>query len=206
MTIREVMTDQGPARLHRLGRSAPGAPTLVLGHGAGGGVDAVDLQALATAVSRAGCATVLVEQPWRVAGRRLAPRPALLDEAWLAAVSTLRPRGPLVVGGRSAGARVACRTADRLGAAAVVALAFPLHPPGRPERSRILELKGCSAPVLALQGSRDAFGTARELCTAAPGVRVVEIAGADHGLARGDLGPGVAAVLDLLGSLGAVRE
>ena len=206
MSVREVPTRQGPARLHRTGRSPRGAATLVLGHGAGGGVDAVDLQALAAAVSAAGHAVVLVEQPWRVAGRRLAPRPEALDEAWLKAVRALRPGGPLVVGGRSAGARVACRTAGTLGAAAVVALAFPLHPPGRPERSRAEEIRACPVPVLVLQGDRDPFGSPDEVRRGVgrsrPGVRVVPIPGADHGLSRADLGPAAAAVVTLLARFG----
>ncbi|MFM7064201.1 MAG: alpha/beta family hydrolase, partial [Actinomycetes bacterium] len=115
-TVREVPTRHGPARLHSAGRASAGGVTLVLGHGAGGGVEAPDLQALAAAVVARGSRTVLVEQPWRVAGRRLAPRPAVLDEAWLDALCHLRVRGPLVIGGRSAGARVACRTAADVGA------------------------------------------------------------------------------------------
>lgn len=206
-TVREVPTRQGPARLHRTGRSPRGAATLVLGHGAGGGVDALDLHALADAVSEAGHAVVLVEQPWRVAGRRIAPRPESLDEAWLDSVRALRPGGPLVLGGRSAGARVACRTAGTLRAAAVVALAFPLHPPGRPERSRADELTACPVPVLVVQGDRDPFGTPGEVRRAArgsrPGVRVVPIPGGDHGLARGDLAPAAAGVIALLDAVGA---
>jgi len=206
MSVREVPTRQGPARLHRTGRSPRGAATLVLGHGAGGGIDAADLQAMVGSVSAAGHAVVLVEQPWRVAGRRLAPRPEALDEAWLDAVRALRPGGPIVLGGRSAGARVACRTADALGAAAVVALGFPLHPPGRPERSRAEELRSCPVPVVVIQGDRDPFGTAEEVRRAAgrrrPGVRVVPVPGGDHGLARVDLGRGIATVIALLGGAG----
>ena len=205
-SVREVLTRQGPARLHRTGRSPRGAATLVLGHGAGGGVDAADLQALAAAVRSAGHAVVLVEQPWRVSGRRIAPRPAALDEAWVDAVRALRPGGPLVLGGRSAGARVACRTADDLGAAGVVALAFPLHPPGRPERSRAEELRACPVPVLVVQGDRDPFGTPGEVRRAAgrsrPRVAVVPIPGGDHGLSRVDLTGAAAAVIALLGEVG----
>ena len=198
---REVPTPHGPGRLHRAGASPSGRATLVLGHGAGGGVEAADLRAMAAAVSEAGYAVVLVEQPWRVAGRGIAPRPAVLDEAWLACVRSLRPRGPLVLGGRSAGARVACRTASELDAAAVVTLAFPLHPPGRPERSRAGEMAGCPVPVLAIQGDRDVFGTARDLRREVPSARVVEVSGGDHGLGRGDVGPAVEAVISLLDRL-----
>lgn len=201
MTVREVPTRHGPARLHRIGRSARRRATLVLGHGAGGGVEAVDLQALAAGVAAAGHAVVLVEQPWRVAGRRVAPRPTALDEAWIDALRALRPAGPLVVGGRSAGARVACRTADALGAAGVVVLAFPLHPPGRPDRSRAAELAVSPAPTLVLQGTRDPFGTAAEVRSAVRGVQVWPVAGADHGLARVDLAPAVAEVVRFLAGI-----
>lgn len=178
-----------------------GAPTLVLGHGAGGGVEAPDLQQVAGAAAAEGCAVVLVEQPWRVAGGRIAPRPATLDQAWLAAVGSLRPRGPLVLGGRSAGARVACRTAGALGAVGVLCLAFPLHPPSRPERSRGSELAECPVPTLVVQGERDPFGRPEELRTAVRGLRVVPVPGADHSLARGDLQPALAEVVRFLASL-----
>ncbi len=155
------------------------AGALVLGHGAGGGVAAPDLRAAVTAAIAAGCRAILVEQPWRVAGRRVAPAPPRLDEAWLAVLAALRePSGrlvvdplvvdplvvdPLVVGGRSAGARVACRTAVSVGAAAAVCLAFPLHPPGRPAASRAPELAGAGVPVVVVQGERDAFGRPDEI-------------------------------------------
>jgi predicted alpha/beta-hydrolase family hydrolase len=166
----------------------------VLGHGAGGGVESRDLLAVAEVVVRAGGAVVLVEQPWRVAGGRIAPRPAVLDLAWIEALAALRPRGPLVVGGRSAGARVACRTAADVGADGVLCLAFPLHPPGRPERSRASELRDCPVPTLVIQGERDAFGRPEEIRAAVRGRRVVAVAGADHGLARGDLAPALAEI------------
>ena len=146
---------------------------LVLGHGAGGSVAAPDLSAVRDAALGAGFAVARVTQPYRVAGRR-APAPvAALDEAWCAVVAALPDLTgltparvgarrsarsvPLVVGGRSSGARVACRTAGQLGAAGVVALAFPLHPPGRPEASRAAELDG-SVPTLVVNGDRDPFG------------------------------------------------
>lgn len=200
-TVREVPTVHGPARLHRLGGSRGGLPTVVLGHGAGGGIEAADLQAVAAAAVGAGCGCVLVEQPWRVAGRRIAPRPAVLDEAWLEVLGALRLRSPLVVGGRSAGARVACRTARRAGAVGVLALAFPLHPPGRPDRSRAGELMGVRLPRLVVQGSRDAFGSAAEVVAATRGVRVVEVPGADHSLARAPLDAAMGAVVDFLARL-----
>lgn len=135
---------------------------MVLGHGAGGGVSAPDLVA-ATEAARAAAVTVaLVEQPYRVAGRR-SPAPApQLDAAWSAVVSQLRAGAleglPLIAGGRSSGARVACRTAAGTGAIAVLCLAFPLHPPGRPEKTRLGELEAVEAPVLIVQGESDPFG------------------------------------------------
>lgn len=158
---------------------------LALGHGAGGTVDAPDLVAVRDAAVAAGIAVARITQPYRVAGRR-APAPAhQLDAAWLAAVTAVRARRglrslPLVVAGRSSGARVACRTAAAAGAVAVVALAFPVHPPGRPEKSRLDELDAVAVPVLVVQGDRDAFGLPPE----APGRRVQVVPGADHSLAR----------------------
>jgi predicted alpha/beta-hydrolase family hydrolase len=143
----------------------------VLGHGAGGGVDALDLLAARDAAHAQGWRVARVEQPWRVAGKKVAVPPPKLDLAWVDVLKELSG-GPLVVGGRSAGARVACRTAAEVGADAVLCLAFPLHPPGKPERSRLEELTSVQVPVLLVQGDRDAFGMP-------PGATVVP--GADHG-------------------------
>lgn len=161
---------------------------LLLGHGAGGGPQAPDLADLARRLPSLGFSVARFEQPWRLAGRRIAVAPPKLDEAWLEAVPWLADRLPaglaLHAGGRSAGARVACRTADRLGVARVVCLAFPLHLPGRPERSRVAELLAPTVPRLVLQGSRDTFGGTAEVAAAvgdAPGVRLVDLPGADHG-------------------------
>jgi len=174
----EVETSVGVARvhLHRGGR-----PLLVLGHGAGGGIDAPDLQAATSAAANLGWSVALVEQPWRVRGHRIAEAFKRLDAAWLDVLATIDGT-PLVTGGRSAGARVACRTAAQVGADAVLCLAFPLHPPGRPERSRLPELEGVAVPVLVVQGSRDPFGVP-------PGAHVIE--GADHDLDK----PGVEAAV-----------
>lgn len=166
-----VPTPRGPARVHRAGGPAG---LLVLGHGAGGGLDAPDLRAAAAAARAAGLAVALVEQPWRVAGRRVAEAPGHLDAAWLAVLAALAPAGPLVVGGRSAGARVACRTAAATGAAAVLCLAFPLVAPSG--RSRDGELRAPDVPRLVVQGERDAFGRPAP----GDGVRVHVVAGADH--------------------------
>jgi len=158
---RLIDTPHGTARLVLRRSESPWA-TLALTHGAGGGTDSADLVALARRLPSQGISVVLVEQPWRVAGRRIAPAPRILDEGFTAALGGLHPRTPLIVGGRSAGARVACRTGRELGAASVLALAFPLHPPGRPERSRIHELLGAALPVLVVQGERDALGAPHE--------------------------------------------
>lgn len=154
--------------------------TMVLGHGAGGGAETRDLAVLAARCPALGITVIRVEQPWFVAGRRTAAPPAQLDAAWLAVVGGLRDDTPLVLGGRSAGARVACRTAARLEAAAVVALAFPLHPPGRPERSRLDELRSVRVPVLVMQGERDSFGRPEEFPR---GYDVRPVPAADHGFA-----------------------
>jgi predicted alpha/beta-hydrolase family hydrolase len=156
----EIDTPHGLARVHlRAVESARGA--LVLGHGAGGGVEARDLVAATAAARSAGLTVALVEQPYRVAGRR-SPAPAKqLDAAWTAVVAHLRDEalaGFLVTGGRSAGARVACRTAADTGAGAVLCLAFPLHPPSHPEKSRLDELDAVAVPTLVVQGERDPFG------------------------------------------------
>ena len=172
-----VATPHGDARLHR-DRSRHPVATLLLGHGAGGGVEAVDLAALAASLPRNGISVVRVEQPWRVAGKKVAPRPAVLDECFVAAADKLRVRTPLVVGGRSAGARSAARTARELGASGYVALAFPLHPPGRPERSRLDELQAVQVPTLVVQGERDAFGRPEEF---PPDRELTVVPGADHG-------------------------
>ncbi|SDT76938.1 alpha/beta hydrolase family protein [Actinoplanes derwentensis] len=176
-----VETPRGPATVTVTEPAGPVRSLLVLGHGAGGGVDAPDLVAVHAAAVVAGVRVALVTQPYRVAGRR-APAPAgHLDEAWTTVVSALRvPPLPLIVGGRSSGARVACRTAATLGAAGVLALAFPLHPPGKPEKSRAGELPG-DVPTLVVNGDRDPFGV-----PSAGGV--VEVAvrpGAVHDLRKG---------------------
>ncbi len=161
MTTRTVPTPHGDARLevHRARRPVA---TLLLTHGAGGGIEAQDLQALAAELPRQGITVELLEMPWRVAGRKLAPRPAVLDECLTAVAAALRPKTPRVIGGRSAGARAAARCATELGAEGCLALAFPLHPPGKPERSRLDELEGAGVPTLVLQGERDPFGRPEE--------------------------------------------
>jgi predicted alpha/beta-hydrolase family hydrolase len=176
----EVDTPHGPARVTRHEATDPRA-VLLLGHGAGGGVGAPDLVSATAAAVATGVSVVLVEQPYRVAGRR-APAPAgQLDTAWLAVVEHVRADLPLVFGGRSSGARVACRTAGAGGAVGVVCLAFPVAPLAAPP-----------VPVLVVQGERDPFGRPEE----APGRRVVLLPG-DHGLkaAHGELRAAVAGFL-----------
>jgi uncharacterized protein len=191
----QIDTPHGPARAHIHGeRGTTGA--LVLGHGAGGGVGARDLVAATEVGLAAGLRVVLVEQPYRVAGRRSPAPAAQLDAAWTAVVADLRRRrlvaGDLIVGGRSAGARVACRTVADTGAAAVLCLAFPLHPPGRPEKSRLNELEAVAVPTLVVQGESDPFG----MPPAGPGRIVVRVKG-NHSLS-GDLAAVRAAVGDWL--------
>ena len=174
----EVETTSGTARVTLTKRGPNGL--YVVGHGAGGGIDAVDIVAVAQALADEGWTVARVEQPYRVKGRR-APEPApKLDAAWTTVVAALRRerRGKLVVSGRSSGARVAVRTAAAVGADGVVALAFPLHPPGRPERSRADELGALTVPLLVVQGARDGFGTRAEFPKGTP---VVEVPG-DHSL------------------------
>lgn len=158
---------------------------MVLTHGAGGGVDAVDLLAIRDSAFPTGVAVARVTQPYRAAGRRSPAVPAKQDESWLEIVAALRGRRgfgvlPLVVGGRSNGARVACRTALASGASGVVALAFPLHPPGKPEKSRLDELDGVGVPTLVIQGDRDPFGMPP------PGSNrtIIVVPGGDHSLKR----------------------
>ena len=157
----ELDTPHGPARASVEAVDSPVA-ALVLGHGAGGGLGSPDLVGAAQAARSAGLSVALVEQPYRVAGRRTPAPAAQLDAAWTAVVSQLCD-GPLrglriLTGGRSAGARVACRTAADTESVAVICLAFPLHPPGRPEKSRLAELDGVHVPTLVVQGEKDPFG------------------------------------------------
>jgi uncharacterized protein len=176
--VRVIGTPHGDARLHA-DRSRHPLATVVLGHGAGRGIDSPDLVALASALPRQGISVFRIEQPWHVAGRSVATRPSTLDDATVACVNAIRVRTPIVLGGRSAGARVACRLARSLGAVGCLALSFPLHPPGRPESSRLPELVGAGVPTLVVQGERDAFGRPDEF---PPSVELTVVPEADHGL------------------------
>ncbi|MFC9396765.1 alpha/beta family hydrolase [Streptomyces sp. NPDC057027] len=176
-----VSTGAGEARITWYAGTRPWA-VLALGHGAGGGVEARDLQALAAALPAHGVTVALVEQPWRVAGKKVAPAPKTLDTGWRGLWPALAGPGlPVIAGGRSAGARVVCRTGRELGALAVLALSFPLHPPGRPERSRAEELLGTGLPTLVVQGGNDTFGRPGEYPEGP--YELVEIPYGDHGFA-----------------------
>lgn len=189
--IEDIDTTVGVARAHffSVRRGVPRA-TLVLGHGAGGGIEAWDLQCLAIALPRFGVDTVLVEQPWRVAGKKVADGQARVDAAFREVVTDLKRSGEalrrLIVGGRSTGARIACRTAGEIGVDGVLCLAFPLHRPGRatPDRSQELVDATKLSPVTVIQGQRDTFGTPVEVASAVAAhnarALVVSVPWADH--------------------------
>lgn len=157
----KLATPHGLARVHLRLVESPIAG-LVLGHGAGGGIEAPDLVGAAEAARSAGISVALVEQPYRVAGRRTPPSAPQLDGVWTSVIEKLRsgPFGgnPLISGGRSSGSRVACRTAAETSSVAVICLAFPLHPPGRPDKTRLPELDSVRVPTLVVQGQSDSFG------------------------------------------------
>ncbi|WP_270888447.1 alpha/beta hydrolase family protein [Pedococcus sp. 5OH_020] len=190
----EIATPHGPGRA-TVYRPRGAHATLVLGHGAGGQGWAGDLVAVTEAMTRAGWAVALVDQPWRLKGLKVASRPPTLDEAWIPIVRRLRTGrgglpGPLVVGGRSAGARVACRTADELAAAAVLCLAFPLHPPGRPAVSRADELLRpveARIPLHVVQGERDPFGSPAQVREHLPNPAMVSAVQGAHSFGPGPL-------------------
>lgn len=197
-----VETEHGPAQA-RLSEVSEAAGVVVLGHGAGGGIAAPDLVATRDVAIAAGLSVALVEQPYRVAGRRSPPPAWQLDVAWVNVVAELGARWfaglPLVVGGRSSGARVACRTSGLTGAAGVLCLAFPLRPPqgSRPEPrpSRLAELEIVTVPTLVVQGERDPYGI-----PPASDRRAVVIVPGDHGLRQG-LGESAPVVGEWLGRL-----
>jgi uncharacterized protein len=201
--VRTLIDVETPTGLAQADLEFPiGVPTgfLFLGHGAGGSIDAPDLRAVTAAAREAGFAVARVRQPYSVAGRRTPVPAAQLDVAWSAVIEqfgTKDPGLPIVVGGRSSGARVACRTAAATGAVGVLALAFPLHPPGKPDKSRASELDA-GVPVLVLQGDRDPFGGPVDFPAH---VRVCEVAGADHRLAGPQLPTAIAVAISWLTTL-----
>ncbi|MET7693390.1 alpha/beta family hydrolase [Streptomyces sp. NPDC005483] len=181
MKTETISTETGDARITWHPAKQPRL-VLAVSHGAGGGIEARDLQALARVLPVHGVTVALVEQPWRVAGKKLAPAPKTLDVGWRGIWPALvRPGLPVISGGRSAGARVACRTAVELGAAGVLALSFPLHPPGRPEKSRAGELLGSGVPTLVVQGGNDPFGKPEEFPEGS--FELAEVPYGDHGFA-----------------------
>jgi len=180
----EIPTEAGPARVELDDVAGPRF-LLVLTHGSGGGVDSADLLAARQAGLDLGACVARVVQPYRVRGARAPGSAPRQDAAWLEITGALRrrfPAVPLIQGGRSNGARVACRTARAAGARAVLALAFPLHPPGRPDRSRAGELHEAGTEVLVINGSADLFGVPEP----AGGIDVIVLPGATHALARRD--------------------
>jgi predicted alpha/beta-hydrolase family hydrolase len=201
MTVREIETPHGLARAHVQAAKKP-IGALVLGHGAGGGIGARDLVVASEVASFEGFSVALVEQPYRVAGRRSPAPTRQLDAAWIAVVDELQNADlnglPLITGGRSAGARVACRTALQTNAAAVLCLAFPLLPPrrspARPAVSRQPELDGVSVPTLVVQGTGDPFG----MPAPGPARRIVQVKG-NHSLSS-DLDAVAKAIRDWLRS------
>jgi uncharacterized protein len=189
--VLDVPTPQGTARA-TVHRPRGARATLVLGHGAGGQGWTGDVVSLTREMTRLRWAVVLVDQPWRLKGLKVASRPPSLDEAWLPVVEALvagrgaLPR-PLVVGGRSAGARVACRTARAVGADAVLCLSFPLHPPWLAERSRADELRlplAAGLPLHVVQGVRDPFGTPEEVRAELPTPDLVSAVKGTHSFGR----------------------
>lgn len=200
--VLEIATPHGPARAHLRHAAQPRA-ALLLGHGAGGSIEAPDLLAATDAALAAGVSAARIEQPYRVAGRRSAPPAPKLDEAWLAVHAALTAGAaaplaglPLLSGGRSSGARVACRTATATAVIGVLCLAFPLHPPQRKadaeRKTRLPELEAVTVPVLIVQGDRDPFG----IPPPGPARTVVTLAG-NHSLRAGvaGVGPAVASWL-----------
>ncbi|WP_245565462.1 alpha/beta family hydrolase [Nocardioides insulae] len=182
-----IPTRYGEGRMVAHRARSPKA-TLLLTHGAGNGIDTADLEALGADLPRQGVSVVLFEQPWKVAGRPVASAPATLDVGLIAAADFMRARTPLVIGGRSAGARASCRVAKSLGAVGCLALSFPLHPPGKPEKSRVEELRGTGLPTLVIQGERDPMGRPEEFPQLS-GVDLAVVPGADHGLKVAKSGP-----------------
>lgn len=181
-SLMEITTPHGPA-VAEIDEVADPRFLLVLTHGSAGGVDVPDLLAVRDAAAGIGGVVARVLQPFRMRGARAPGSAVKQDEAWAALVGELQgryPGLPLVQGGRSNGARVACRTAPEVRADAVVALAFPLHPPGRPERSRAGELRAAGVDVLVVNGDRDPFGVP----AAADVARLVVLPGEGHDLKK----------------------
>lgn len=169
---------------------APGAPIVVLSHGAGGGMDEPVLETVARGLAAAGLRVARFEFPYMAArradGRRRPPdrQPVLLD-TWREAVAALGGGSAVVIGGRSMGGRMASLVADELDVRGLVCLGYPFHPPGRPERLRTAHLAALRTPALIVQGTRDPFGGPADLASyrLSPAIRVAWIEDGDHGLA-----------------------
>lgn len=186
LAVSLIPTPHGDARVHVAHPVDSPVGLMMLGHGAGGGVTAYDLTLATEEALALGFTAALVEQPYRVAGRKAPAPPAQVDAAWCAVAAQVHTGDlgelPLVVGGRSFGGRVACRTSGDVGAAGVLCLAFPLHPPGRPEKSRLPELTSVTVPTLVVQGDHDPFGVP-DPQTLQSGVTLVVVSG-DHSLKK----------------------
>src|SRR3954452_21811602 len=195
----EIETPHGVARAH-VQETAGADSIVVLGQGARGGAGGADLMIATRVALEEGFSVALVEQPYAVAGRRSPAPPKQLDAAWIAVVEQVAADRRLIAGGRSSGARVACRTAEATGAVAVVCLAFPVHPPGKPEKTHLDELEAVRVPVLVVQGESDPFGMPEP----GPGREVVRLPG-DHGLKK-DLAGLSQAVRDWLSRVSARRS
>jgi uncharacterized protein len=201
VTAVEIMTSAGPADV--VVEKPAGRPRflVVLTHGAGGTPDTPDVLAVRDAARGLGAVTALVTQPYRVRGGRAPGSAARQDAAWAEVVAALNDSGlPLVQGGRSNGARVACRTARQVGAAGVIAMAFPLHPPGQPGKSRDAELRAAGTRVLVLNGDRDPFGIPEP----DDATHVVVLPGETHALSKNPaaIGEAVARWLGTLPGIG----
>jgi predicted alpha/beta-hydrolase family hydrolase len=204
----EVDTPAGLARIHLTRPAGEQCGVLVLTHGAGGRLTASELAPIRSTMAGLGWAVALVEQAWAVAGQKMPPKPPTQDPAWLPVVATLRSgrrhlQGPFVVGGKSNGARVACRTAQESGADGVLALSFPLHPPGKPEVSRAEELRAPlthGIPLHVVQGANDPFGTPDEVRAELTDPSIVTAVGGAHSFPRNPT-DAVAAVARFLTSL-----
>jgi predicted alpha/beta-hydrolase family hydrolase len=178
-----IQTSAGPARVAVQVPAGQPKFLLVLTHGSGGTPDTADVLAVRDAGIALGAVTALTTQPYVVRGAKAPGSAVKQDAAWAEIVAALRTRHPglaLIQGGRSNGARVACRTAPAVGARGVIALAFPLHPPGQPGKSRAGELASAGTEVLVLNGDRDPFG----MPGAGPGIRIVVLTGETHALSR----------------------
>jgi len=171
-----VPTPVGPAGITWYPAHGPARAVALLGHGTATGVEAPDLQALAAALPEHGVSVALVTQPYRISRTRVGPDQASLDAAWKAVWPIAADLGvPVISGGRSAGSQVACRTAEHLGAHAVLALAYPLLGPGSPR-----ELLATGRPTLVIQGTGDPFGRPEQFPALPRRIELTEIPAANH--------------------------